>query len=227
MNKSIANFLNKIGLYKPVVNFKLKCTDTIQRKKFHKYGLETLIQADKAFRSVDEKMILAFGTLLGAYRDHNFISYDSDLDVEALSSSADKIREAMTRNEFQLIKQFYWEDIITEETYLYKGCHIDIFYLFNRDDKTTITYVARSPQGMRWQDANKTTGLPCVIWPCEKCEFIEIDFLGHQFYIPEKADEWLRGIYGEDYMTPIPKWTEKGRITRMEHSDKKMFYREF
>lgn len=199
-------FAQKLGLYHFFVKQLTKIENKKMAKRFHKYGLETLIQADKAFQSCGAKMFFAFGTLLGAFREHNFIPYDFDLDVGIMANERpDNLDEIMLSFGLTKKRQFFVKETgrITEDQYEYKGVQIDVFYQFEKDEDTIYSYVGRRHETKEWKEANRTDGFPCVIWEYEKSELRKTMFLEHEFFMPEKTELWLRTIYGEDFMTPI------------------------
>ena len=222
----------KLGLYETLMNVSDYFTHIKANRLFRKYGLETLVQADKAFGSVNIQMFLNFGTLLGAYRDKGFIPFDFDLDVGVMARQRpENLDEIMQAYGFVKKKQLYIQETgrITEDQYLYKGLQIDVFYFFEDEIMSApncfYCYVARRHETKEWKEANRTDGFPCVLWPCEKTEFSQTDFLGHKFYVPNATKEWLSGIYGSDFMTPIKNWTVGERNTKIIHHTERLYRR--
>ncbi|MBP5456265.1 MAG: LicD family protein [Paludibacteraceae bacterium] len=225
MRDLIIKIALKIGIYKRLVKIDTYFKEKRMAKNFLRYGKETLIQADNAIRSCNAKMILNFGTLLGFYRDGGFIPYDFDLDVCMLASERpDNLREIMSDFGFSLKRQFYEKatNIITEEQFVYKGVQIDFFYLYEKEHDW-YAFSARRHETKDWKEANRTDGFPSVIWPCKKCNIIEKEYIGHTFFVPELEKDWLSGVYGEDFMTPVKNWTEKGRETRMIRNTNRLY----
>lgn len=229
MRKYLAPLAVKLGIYKRIVKIDTYFKNKKAARCFHRYGLETLQMADEAISSVGGHMVLYFGTLLGAIREKGFIPFDYDLDVALpIEDRSDNFIEIMARYGFHHFQQTYIKSTgrIIEDRFIYEGCQMDIFYLFSdREDGKTCSYIARRHETKEWREANATDGFPVDIWPTEKCEFVRKDFLGLQLYVPEKAHEWMRDIYGSNYMTPIKSWDAKNEKTVMEHSHERAYRR--
>jgi hypothetical protein len=202
------------------------------RKLLKKLGLETLIQADRALREAGSFIFLSCGTLLGAYRDKNFIAHDCDLDVGILFEQLpENLSEVLEKYDFKHEKQFYFKDtgMVTEDVYSYKGLHID-FFIYYQEDEDYYYYSAKRHEYKTWQEANRTDGFPCTSSWIPVSDFEEIDFLGHKFFTPVKTPQWLEDSYGKTYMTPIKKWSEKDQIelhTRLRQETKRIYRKYF
>lgn len=224
MRELFVKMTRKLGLYQQFVNIDTYLRERKIQKAFKKYGIETLVEADKAFKSFNAEMFPTFGTLLGAYREHGFIAHDFDLDVGVLGAQRpDDIAEKMAKFGFKLTRQFYVKETgrVTEEQFEYKGVQIDVFYYFEMEPDKLYCYVARRHETKDWREANQSDGFPCVLWPCDKCTMEEVDFLGHPIKMPTLRKNWLSDIYGEDFMTPIKNWTAGTRKTVMiKHTER-------
>ena len=229
MRKFLAPLAVKLGLYKQVVKLDTYFQNKKAARCFHRYGLETLQKADEALSSVGGHMILYFGSLLGAIREKGFIPYDYDLDVALpIEDKPDDIDALMGKYGFVHTRQHYIKATgrVTYDQYCYHGCHLDIFYLFSdREDGKVYSYVARRHETREWREANDTDGFPCVVWPTDRCEYVRRDFLGLQLYLPEKADQWMKDIYGESYMTPLKVWDAKNQPTVIEYPKDRIYRR--
>lgn len=189
-----------------------------EKKAMKKYGIETLVVADEVISAFGGRMFLAFGTLLGAYREHDFIPHDCDIDVGLLASERpENMDELMKAAGFVLRNQQYVKETgrIVVDRYERKDVGIDFFYFFD-DDRfandpeyadNIYTYIAYRHENKDWREANKTDGFPTVIKPQIKTTFSRRNFKGHDFYMPDAVEQWLVRLYGDDYMTPNPKWT--------------------
>lgn len=229
MRDFIVKILTKLGLYKKIVEVLNKLKFELQARRMKKYGLEMLVAADKALSSLGIKAFLTYGALLGAYRDHGFISYDPDIDLGILSDEAkEEMHETMRKAGFALMKQIVvaGSGQVAEETYIYKKLHLDIFfYMSEGDDLYSI--IQRKHETKDWKEANVTDGFPCDRSYVPMTDFERRDFLGLKVYMPVKTDQWLRDIYSDSYMTPVKNWDAKGYRTRIVHSDERTYRKYF
>lgn len=214
------DFLVKIllicGLYRPMIKIINQIKFKQQVRKMRKNGLEMLSMADRAFSSMGVKAFLSFGTLLGAYRDKGFIAYDPDVDLGVLDANLpENMIEIMAKYGFHLHKQNHIPSTgkVIEDTYIYKGIHLDVFHYFEENDDF-YTLVAQLHETKDWKEANDTDGFPCEKVSVIKTDFHRQPFMGIEVYMPIKTHEWLVDMYSETYMTPIKNWSEEEHKTR-------------
>lgn len=223
------DFLVKIllicGLYRPIIKIINQIKFKQQVRKMRKNGLEMLSMADKAFNSMGVKAFLSFGTLLGAYRDKGFIAYDPDVDLGVLDANLpENMIEVMAKYGFQLHKQNHIPSTgkVIEDTYIYKGIHLDVFHYFE-EDNDYYTLVAQLHETKDWKEANASDGFPCEKVSVVKTDFHRQPFLGIEVYMPINTHEWLVDMYSETYMTPIKNWSEEGHKTRRTKSTERSY----
>ena len=192
-------------------------------------GLQMLREADIVLSQLGLKPFLTYGALLGAYREHGFISYDPDIDLGILAEDIpDNLHQKMAEAGFVLYKQGVLADrkTVFEETYIYKKLHLDIFYYF-RDGDDLYSIIARKHETKEWKEANATDGFPCDRSYVPVSDFERRELLGLQIYMPVKTDEWLRAIYSDSYMTPIKNWDAKNYKTRIVHTSERSYRKYF
>ena len=225
MRDFIVKILLTFGLYRPIIKIINQIKFKQQVRKMRKNGLEMLSMADKAFSSMGVKAFLSFGTLLGAYRDKGFIAYDPDVDLGVLDANLpENMIEVMAKYGFQLHKQNHIPSTgkVIEDTYIYKGIHLDVFHYFE-EDNDYYTLVAQLHETKDWKEANDTDGFPCEKVSVIKTDFHRQPFMGIEVYMPINTHEWLVDMYSETYMTPIKNWSEEGHKTRRTKSTERSY----
>lgn len=232
MRELLVKIALRLGIYQNLMNLDTAVKERKMARVFKKHGLETLLSADKAFADMGIVMFPAFGTLLGAYRDHGFIPYDNDLDVGILASERPvDLPDRLAASGFRIAKQFYipqFDNRIIEEQYVFKGVQIDVFYFFE-EGADYYAYCTKRHETKDWRQANATDGFPVVRCYVTKMGFESRDFLGARLNMPVDTDRWLRELYSDTYMTPIRNchaWNQKSktRITPYpERSYRKSF----
>lgn len=228
MRDLVVKILVGIGLYKPIVEIINRVKFEVQARRMKRDGLAMLAAADKVFSEMGVKAFLTYGALLGAYRDHGFISYDPDIDLGILADDVpENIHQVMAKAGFQPYRQVVMAgtEQVVEETYIYKNLHLDIFY-YIQEGQDLYSVIQRKHETKEWKEANATDGFPCDRSYVPACEFERREFLGLQIWMPVDTDGWLRAIYSDSYMTPIKNWNAKdGYITRIIHTQERSYRR--
>lgn len=184
-----------------------------RRKKFLKYGPDVLRSFHECMENNKIKYTLAFGTLLGAIRECNFISHDLDIDVAIWHDDyTPQIKNELEKSGFRLLYRYAVSDgkIGLEETYIYRGVTIDIFYFYQEPNK--LPYCCdfiQFPETLSIDDCLiKYGGLkPRKIYLPLSKERRLASFLDMQLYVPDNYSEILEFRYGVNYMIPNKKWS--------------------
>lgn len=128
--------------------------------------------------------LLFFGTLLGAVREHDFITHDEDIDIVMLKSEMPAFLSML----FELRQEGFELARYERRGFLSiirKGEYIDIYFY---------APYKKDPELMH-----------CCMDICEK-NFIEeiapMEFLGNTYMAPVDYEEYLAYQYGDDWRTP-------------------------
>ena len=206
----------KLGVYPQVVAFLNRQIAKREAASIRKYGVEVLAKVDEVLTKEGVKPFLSFGLLLGAYRDKGFIPYDYDLDIGIMDTERpENMIDLMRENGFHLVRQFYVKETgwISIEQFEYNKIPVDFYYFYEKDEDTVAVLVPQKHEYKDWKEANETDGFPSEMLTAEKSSFSRQDFMGIQFYMPDKAASWLAGFYGADFMTPVKNWAIGERET--------------
>lgn len=211
-----ANRIAKIPLVKnvlkPIYYPYKKFLDKKRNEQFRINGLNVLIDFDNCMREYGKEYTLAFGTMLGAVREHGFIKHDCDLDVflwiEDYSADISKCLESYG---FTLEHSFLVEKgtLGREETYVKNNVSIDIFYIYPPIGQYPYTCdFSQLNNAVTWAYSQKHYGgvlARRIEIPISK-ERVKMKFESAEFYVPANYDEFLSFRYGDDYMVPNPSW---------------------
>lgn len=137
------------------------------------------------------KFLLAFGTLLGAVREHDFINHDEDIDLIMMKSDMDKFLSLL----FEFRK--YGFKVIRYErrgflSLMRKGEYIDFYFYEPYPENTDLMYCCQD------------------IFPRNLLEdTAPITFLGRSFNAPREYKKMMEISYGKNWMTPVEKFNFK------------------
>lgn len=164
---------------------------------------------------------LDYGTLLGYYREHDFIAHDYDLDTGAWLKDHERIKDVLEKAGFELVRYYYLknEDGL-EECYKHKDYQttIDVLYFMEANDQSYCYSFEPLVAMNKKKYLNKLQPSRARLWSFAKITPILTYFKGINVYVPDDTAQHLASTYGDSFMTPIPDFPVKGRPNMREFS---------
>ena len=155
-----------------------------------KYLLSTL---NRVFKENGVKLILSYGTLLGAIREHDFITHDYDMDTMIWAKDMQKALDLASELEkYDIHLHCYVLPWIF--SYEYKGVVCDIDMLHEAIWPWKIRYCLTHEMYIPKEFFENTR---------------EIDFLGEKYFVPADTEKVLVYHYGKSWRIPSSK---SGRV---------------
>ena len=206
LKRSLASFLgDKKDVVKnlPLIkklNEKANIELDSKRSNLLKENFEEILNIVYSSDLKDYNIWLDFGTLLGYYRENDFISHDLDMDFGVQVSSLEEfevIEKYLINNGFNRTKEFYFNKNLVELSYSYKGLNVD-FIIYNKENdrvsSDTIFFMTNA--------LGNPTRYEVYHYEIPFSGLKECDFKGMIVKVPENTQEYLRTLYGEDFETP-------------------------
>lgn len=203
-----STFLTRISLQ--FINWRNK---RIRSNSYRKFGVEALQKFVSCMDSNSIEYTLAFGSILGAIREHGFIKHDLDIDTFVwIDQYSQRMVDCIINAGFKW-KTCYLVDegkLGREDTFEYHGVTIDVFYLYPAIDE--YPYCC----DFLVIDGNQKKRLPRRIEIPVSRERRQVLFENEvHVWIPNNAEQICEFRYGPNYMTPDPQWhwqSEKNSI---------------
>lgn len=175
--------MSKLNCSKGVINISDEILYPGVKKIDKSIARDNLKLLKKYFDDNGLKYILAFGTLLGAIRDKDFIDHDEDVDLIVFDKDKEKIYDTLFS-----IQEIGFSVVRNDRrgliSIMRKGEYIDLYFFSNY--KSNLYYCG---------------GILC---PCQFLDNLTtIDFLGDEYYAPADYKGFLLYRYGETWETPI------------------------
>lgn len=197
-------------------NIKQQEAKDLRKKHFNLEAVELLKGLSEALNERGLTFWLEFGTLLGYYREHDFIKHDDDLDFGAYLADASKIREALEAKGFKLIRRYTDNGGGLEECYRYLHTTLDVFYFSRNAEGLHCTSYARARKTWLSSILNRR---PCTVKQINIPDkgFVPVDYKGCTVNVPTDCVEHLIWHYGPTFMIPNPDFDYKKEATNIHY----------
>ncbi|HGA0701176.1 MULTISPECIES: LicD family protein [Bacillus] len=212
LKKSIKNNKFVYALLKKPLQYRFKKKTQWKREAIQQYGLECLVLVKESFQKHQKEFWLDYGTLLGAIREKDFIGHDLDADVGAFNMLEEEKRElegTLLSKGFTKLREFVVNNIIVEQTYIYKDAHIDIFYYYREGNDKVWCYFFEDTEEMTTRikgEKQIVTGWIAKTATSTYLGSTNILFKGEEFPIPSNYRQYLIENYGPNYMVKDENW---------------------
>ena len=167
----------------------------IKQQKFKK----CLTDMKKILKQNNTPFFLCWGTLLGQYRENQFIEHDHDIDIGIIRENFDKsIKDIILQSGLFKFEYEYGELNKNYEisfTHLETKIPIDIFIFYNIDNDLYYT-------STHTDKCNNTKYGFCK-WARHLRGFKNTNFMGETYQIPKNTEEYLEESYGKNWRIPI------------------------
>ena len=206
LKRSLASFLgDKKDVVKnlPLIkklNEKANIELDSKRSNLLKENFEEILNVVYSSDLKDYNIWLDFGTLLGYYRENDFISHDLDMDFGVQVSSFEEfevVEKYLINNGFNRTKEFYFNKKLVELSYSYKGLNVD-FIIYNKENdrvsSDTIFFMTNA--------LGNPTRYEVYHYEIPFSGLKGCYFKGIKVKVPDNTQEYLRTLYGEDFETP-------------------------
>ncbi len=163
-------------------------------------AIKLLAELTELLKEIQINSWLTDGTLLGWYREQNFIGHDKDMDIGVhISEYKESLIPHLTKNNWEVIRVLGTIQQGLELSLKKNGHKIDIFFFY--EDGNQVWHAAWQGQkidGKRYRRMIK--------YSYEKFNLKEIEFLNHTFSAPDNPEKYIITKYGENWRTPIKNW---------------------
>lgn len=161
-------------------------------------ALKNLKDLDKIFRETKTEYWLSCGTLLGFYRDGDFIGHDTDTDVCVSIKCLNKnLLDKLKNKGFSVIRSFGRIYDGFEIALTRGGVKTDLFFFYKTKNKWYHSVCANftATDSIKYDYIFKPFSLK------------EKEYLGHTFFVPENEEDVIIQQYGENWRVPNKNWS--------------------
>ena len=175
----------------------------------HALGYQIVDMTEKALDELELSYFADYGTLLGFVRERDFIAWDDDLDYGFILEDASvwkKIEAKMKEYGFSKIREFTFNNEVTEQCYQFGKASIDLFGHKITPEGKTVSIGYYRDSDIKYKNPDTLS----VLYG----EFVNLSRTitttlnnGVLVHIPEEYDKYLSDYYG-DWHIPNPDFEE-------------------
>ena len=200
-------------MYLPYSQKKRNKIKGIRHELFVKEGLNALRLFSESMNEAGIKYWMEFGTLLGAYRDNDFVPNELDLDMGVFLEDADKTYQVLVKAGFRLVREFHVVgECGLEQTYEYRGTTLDVMYFFKKNNQFYCTGAAFDLRDINGKPFFAQT-TSHVFKPFDVSDFT---FKEIECKVPANIEEHLIEIFGEGFRVYDPNF--RGDLNKTYYS---------
>lgn len=170
-------------------------------KMYSKYGHQSFAKVCDVLLANNIMFWPEFGTLLGIYRDNDFIKHDNDFDFGIYAEDHERVKSILIQSGLKLVHEY--EGIghpeIREFTCNYLGVNIDFFCFVRGNNSIKCHLFSHNSTNLKGET---TYRIKEFVFP--EINLIKTSFKGFMLTIPEDTNSHLIISYGPKYMTPDP-----------------------
>lgn len=194
----------KIKKIKHILKYYLSLLKCNEFTEYHSFPFDTntkmpngadsvMFECCEILKDLNINYRISDGTILGIYRNGEFIAHDNDIDVEIIDDNkVASIEKAFKKRKMILGRKVIYKNKLQQLIY-YTNENIIfdiVIWHLNENDGKLYNYSERDYE--RVQDAK--------FFQKDKMEFIE--FKGNKYPMPSPIEEWLEMRYGTDWRIP-------------------------
>jgi GR25 family glycosyltransferase involved in LPS biosynthesis len=183
------------------VNFDIEFKLNNKSLKFNKLSaILNLVDIRDVLENFNINYWLTDGTLLGLYRQGDFISHDMDTDIGILYETFNPIAiQKLIDRGFEVQKTYGVLENGFEISFTRNNVKTDLFFFYKNDDK--LWHAA-------WYSEDNFN-FNMIKYEYDRFEIQKREFYGYKFNTPENIEDYIIKKYGFDWKTPNANWDWK------------------